>query len=105
MPTISHALLRNPSFPLLVPKAEWTTPQVNYKTPSMDEKRLSVLIDLNRPRSCSVQIPFMGGTIVPSNEIDQQVKQRLKMRRSSLPAHHTISERLVLHLATFFSAY
>ena len=30
MPTISHALLRNPSFPLIVPKAEWTTPQVNY---------------------------------------------------------------------------
>lgn len=46
----------------------------------------------NRPRSSSVQIPFMGGTIVPSNEIEAKVK-KLKMRRKSLPAHHTIHDR------------
>lgn len=87
MPTISHALLRDPSFPLIVPKAKWTTPQIHSQQPTFNPSRLS-----NRPRSSSVQIPFMGGTIVPSNEIEAKVK-KLKMRRNSLPAHHTIHDR------------
>ena len=37
----------------------------------------------------------MGGVIVPSHEIDNHVKQRLKMRRNTLPANHTTSERFV----------
>ena len=41
------------------------------------------------------QVPFMGGVIVPSHEIDNHVKQRLKMRRNTLPANHTTSERFV----------
>lgn len=45
-----------------------------------------------RPRSSSLMVPFMGGVIVPSNEIDNQVKQRLKMRRNTLPANHITTE-------------
>ena len=37
----------------------------------------------------------MGGVIVPSHEIDNHVKQRLKMRRNTLPANHTTTERFV----------
>ena len=95
MPTISHALLRNPSFPLIVPKAEWTTPQVNYSIANSSSKPGQLKTVIPRPRSSSLMVPFMGGIIVPSNEIDNQVKQRLKMRRNTLPANHTTSERYV----------
>ena len=89
MPTISQALMRNPSFPLIVPQAQWKTPQVNLQ----ESDRKSVLLPSNqqqspRPRSSSVQIPFMGGTIVPSSHIDQKIKENLKKRRNSLPAHY-----------------
>lgn len=84
MPTISQALMRNPSFPLIVPQAQWKTPQVNLQ----EDHRKSVLLQSHRPRSSSVQIPFMGGTIVPSSHIDQKIKENLKKRRNSLPAHY-----------------
>ena len=89
MPTISQALMRNPSFPLIVPQAKWQTPQVNLQ-PDEQHGNSSVLLvpSQNRPRSSSVQIPFMGGTIVPSSVIDQKIKENMKKRRNSLPAHY-----------------
>ena len=48
MPTISNALLRDPSFPLIVPLAEWMTPQVtkNFKfensLPPQQQQQLTV---------------------------------------------------------------
>ena len=90
MPTISQALMRNPSFPLIVPTAKWKTPQ--YILKGCENRVIPA-----RNRASSVQIPFMGGTIVPSREIDHQIDQikieQLKRRRNSLPAHHTINER------------
>jgi len=95
MPTISQALLRNPTFPLIVPKAKWTTPQVNYSIAKNNQNQMqntNVKTVIPRPRSSSLMVPFMGGVIVPSHEIDNHVKQRLKMRRNTLPANHTTSE-------------
>merc|ERR1711997_99404 len=74
------------------PKAEWTTPQVNYSIANSSSKPGQLKTVIPRPRSSSLMVPFMGGIIVPSNEIDNQVKQRLKMRRNTLPANHTTSE-------------
>ncbi len=95
MPTISHALLRDPSFPLIVPKAEWRTPQVNYSPSGAKPANVGrmTLMDMKRPRASSLQVPFMGGTIVPSHEIEHQVREMVKKRRNSLPAHHVMFER------------
>jgi hypothetical protein len=87
MPTIAHALLTHPSFPLIVSTAKWTTPQIF----EAGDKKLSHLIDIRRQRAASVQIPFMGHTIIPANKLD--INSRMQIRRRSLPAHHTISER------------
>ena len=90
MPTISQALMRNPSFPLIIPQAQWQTPQISLQIENENEHRKSVLLQSSplRPRSSSVQIPFMGGTIVPSSHIDQKIKENMKKRRNSLPAHY-----------------
>ena len=83
MPTISQALMRNPSFPVIVPAAQWKTPQYILSS------------NQQRTRASSIQIPFMGGTIVPSHEIDQHIQQKIQQvqrRRNSLPAYHTIND-------------
>ena len=93
MPTISQALMRNPSFPLIVPAAQWKTPQyilASNQHPINHHHRA-----VTRTRASSIQIPFMGGTIVPSHEIDQHIQQKIQQvqrRRNSLPAYHTITE-------------
>jgi hypothetical protein len=76
-----------PPFPLIVSTAKWTTPQIF----EAGDKKLSHLIDIRRQRAASVQIPFMGHTIIPANKLD--INSRMQIRRRSLPAHHTISER------------
>ena len=59
MPTISQALLRNPTFPLIVPKAKWTTPQVNYSIAKNNQNQMqntNVKTVIPRPRSSSLMV-------------------------------------------------
>ena len=104
MPTISNALLRHPSFPLIVPKAEWRTPQIiknssgitNYNAQNMPNVPLShqnqeFQPSKSRPRAVSLQIPFMGGTIVPSNHMN--LAKKFRIRRNSVPPSNVADER------------
>ena len=59
MPTISQALLRNPTFPLIVPKAKWTTPQVNYSIAKNNQNQMqntNIKTVIPRPRSSSLMV-------------------------------------------------
>ena len=61
MPTISQALLRNPTFPLIVPKAKWTTPQVNYSIAKNNQNQMqntNIKTVIPRPRSSSLMVGF-----------------------------------------------
>ena len=96
MPTISNALLRDPSFPLIVPLAEWMTPQVtkNFKFENSlptQQQQLNATNTKQRPRAVSLQIPFMGGTIVPPNHAN--LARKFRIRRNSVPPQHASDER------------
>ncbi len=116
MPTVSHALLRHPSFPLIVTSAKWTTPQVksgedfiNMASEAMATAATAESPGKNagspsgydiRPRAASIQIPFMGGVISPSTQADLSASlprphhsHHSRNRRNSLPAHHIINDR------------
>ena len=100
MPTISNALLRHPSFPLIVPKAEWRTPQIIKNSSGTNNNALNIMPPLQnqefqpnkgRPRAVSLQIPFMGGTIVPSNHMN--LAKKFRIRRNSVPPSNVADER------------
>lgn len=93
MPTISNALLRDPSFPLIVPMAEWITPQVtkNFNYISSNGQDQTQKKPNSRPRAVSLQIPFMGGTIVPSNHVS--LTKKFRIRRNSVPPQSSVNDR------------
>ena len=99
MPTISNALLRHPSFPLIVPKAEWRTPQIiknssggkTNNAQNMPHQNQEFQPSKSRPRAVSLQIPFMGGTIVPSNHMN--LAKKFRIRRNSVPPSNVADER------------
>ena len=93
MPTISNALLRDPSFPLIVPMAEWITPQVtkNFNYISSNDQDQTQKKPNSRPRAVSLQIPFMGGTIVPSNHVS--LTKKFRIRRNSVPPQSSVNDR------------
>ena len=100
MPTISNALLRHPSFPLIVPKAEWRTPQIiknssgggkTNNAQNMPHQNQEFQPSKSRPRAVSLQIPFMGGTIVPSNHMN--LAKKFRIRRNSVPPSNVANER------------
>jgi len=93
MPTISNALLRDPSFPLIVPMAEWITPQVtkNFNYISSNGQDQVQKKPNSRPRAVSLQIPFMGGTIVPSNHVS--LTKKFRIRRNSVPPQSSVNDR------------
>ena len=109
MPTISNALLRHPSFPLIVPKAEWRTPQIIKNSSGTNNNALNIMPPLQnqefqpnkgRPRAVSLQIPFMGGTIVPSNHMN--LAKKLRIRRNSVPPSNVADERYGSLIIYFF---
>lgn len=100
MPTISNALLRHPSFPLIVPKAEWRTPQIIKNSSGTNNNASNIMPphqnqefqpSQSRPRAVSLQIPFMGGTIVPSNHMN--LAKKFRIRRNSVPPSNVADER------------
>merc|ERR1712045_554110 len=92
--------LRHPSFPLIVPKAEWRTPQIIKNSSGTNNNALNIMPPLQnqefqpnkgRPRAVSLQIPFMGGTIVPSNHMN--LAKKFRIRRNSVPPSNVANER------------
>lgn len=96
MPTVAQALLRHPSFPLIVPSAKWMTPKVSgTDCDCQQQQKQQVIVDpdssaessklsaflgeiKSRPRAFSVQIPFMGGTISQAPQHEFLVEQHKK---------------------------